>query len=223
MSRNSPLPGVIFDLDGTIAETHPMAISLIGGTIASHGGPDLTPEQVIALFGPNEQGVFRNALGDAWVPAWEAYLSEYVEAHSACPEPFPGMLDILEALTARDCRIGLISGKTRTTAMLSLEVLGIAHHFSGVQGGSIDGIIKADCIRTLAADWGIACERLAYVGDTAFDIRESRAAGVTAVAAAWSAYADREALTIEGPDVLFDDLAAFAEWLGVPRLTVSPG
>ena len=38
------LSGVILDLDGTIAESHPMAIQLIGGAIARYAERDLTPE-----------------------------------------------------------------------------------------------------------------------------------------------------------------------------------
>ena len=70
MTPSPALRGVVFDLDGTIAETFPMAIDLIGGTIERHGGGRLPPAEVIGLFGPNEMGVFRSALGSGWVPVY---------------------------------------------------------------------------------------------------------------------------------------------------------
>jgi phosphoglycolate phosphatase-like HAD superfamily hydrolase len=54
---------------------------------------------------------------------------------------------------------------------------------------------------------------VAYVGDTTLDIRESRKAGVIAVGAAWSGFADRAGLAGEEPDALFDAVDDFARWL----------
>jgi len=210
---SSALRGIVFDLDGTIAETFPMAIDLVGRTIERHGGGTLTAEEVIAYFGPTEQGILRAALGEGWEAAWEDYLAAYVPAHRMCPRPFPGMTEAIREAHARGCRIGLVTGKTATTGALSLEVFGIADLFDGVEGGAMDEIVKAERIATLLGAWHLRPDAAAYVGDVPGDVREARTAGVAAVAAAWSAFADRDALAAEQPDLLFDDVASFAEWL----------
>jgi phosphoglycolate phosphatase/pyrophosphatase PpaX len=208
------LAGVILDLDGTIAESHPMAIQLIGNAIARYGSRDLTPEEVVALFGPNEQGIFRAAVGDEhWEAAWELYLADYSARHDLCPEPFPGIRELLRRLHDCGCRIGLVTGKTVTTAGISLEVFGIDHLFSGVEGGSMDGVVKAEAIDRLRKAWGLDATEVAYVGDTPLDVRESKRAGVTAVAAAWSAFTDRSVLEAEAPDAIFESVDEFAEWM----------
>ena len=143
------LTGVIFDLDGTIAESHPMAFQLIGGAIADHGGGSLTPEEVMALFGPNEQGIFQRALGDRWEPAWAQYVEDYERHHDICPEPFPGVRALLERLRACGTRLGLVTGKTETTVRISLEVFGITELFDGVHGGSVNGSVKEAAIADL--------------------------------------------------------------------------
>jgi phosphoglycolate phosphatase/pyrophosphatase PpaX len=208
------LSGVILDLDGTIAESHPMAIQLIGTAIAEHGGRDLAPEEVVALFGPNEQGIFRAALGDEhWEAAWERYLADYSARHDLCPEPFPGIKELLQRLHDCGSRLGLVSGKTEATVGISLEVFGIDHLFSGVEGGSMDGVVKAEAIDRLLEAWNLDATEVAYVGDTPLDVRESKRAGVTAVAAAWSAYTDRSVLEAEAPDAIFESVDDFAEWM----------
>ena len=207
------LRGVIFDLDGTIGETFPMAIELIGDVIAGHGGPRLTPEEVIALFGPTEKGILQDQLGPRWREAWESYLGRYVEMHAMCPEPFPGMRSIIERLHERGIPLGLVTGKTATTGGLSLEVFGIAGMFDVVHGGAPQRLVKADRIRDICERWEIPTAAVAYIGDHPGDVSQSKAAGAVAVAAAWSGFADAGALAAEEPDALFTEVAAFGEWI----------
>ena len=143
------LAGMIFDLDGTIGETFPMAVELVGSTIAEFGGPSLNADEVIALFGPTEMGILENQLGERWQAAWDSYLSRYLDMHQMCPEPFPGMGKIIKALHAKGILLGLVTGKTATTGALSLEVFGLAHMFDAIEGGASQGIIKADRIRAI--------------------------------------------------------------------------
>ena len=208
------ISGVIFDLDGTIAESHPMAIQLIGGAIAAYAERDLTPQEVMALFGPNEKGIFRAALGEErWELAWDQYLDDYTNRHDLCPAPFPAMKELLERLHACGCRLGLVTGKTVTTAGISLDYFGITDLFSGVAGGSMEGVVKAEAIDSLLAAWDLEPSQVAYVGDTVGDVTESRRAGVEAVAAAWSSFADRAGLEAAEPDALFDSVDEFAAWV----------
>lgn len=208
------LSGVIFDLDGTIAESFPMAVELIGGAIAKHGGRELAPEEVIALFGPNERGIFRAAVGEEhWEEAWEMYLADYSSRHDLCPMPFPGIKDLIERLHSCGCRLGLVTGKTETTAGISLDVFGIAPLFSGVEGGSMDGVVKTEAIGRLLSSWQLPADAVAYIGDTAMDIRESKRAGVVAIGAAWSNFADASVLAAESPEAVFDSVEEFAGWV----------
>ena len=207
------LSGMIFDLDGTIGETFPMAVELIGSTIAEFGGPSLSADEVIGLFGPTEMGILQGQLGDRWREAWDSYLARYIEMHDMCPEPFPGIREIIESLHRDGIPLGLVTGKTAETGALSLEVFGLARMFDAVEGGAPEGIIKADCIRSILDRWEAAADKVAYIGDHPADVREAKAAGTIALAAAWSAFADEAVLAAEQPDALFTDVAAFGHWL----------
>lgn len=211
MTHLPVLRAVVFDLDGTIADTFPMAIDLIGEMITSHGGPALTPTQIVALFGPNEKGIFQKVLGEGWEEAWRDYRAVYVARHSACPEPFPGMKSLIEELDNRGCRLGLITGKTTETGRLSLQVFGLEERFDAVEGGATDGVVKAQCLLHMLQAWELQGDEVAYVGDTETDMNEARAAGVIALGAAWAAHSDTRALA--AAQTVFGDVASFARWV----------
>jgi phosphoglycolate phosphatase-like HAD superfamily hydrolase len=209
------LDGMIFDLDGTIGETFPMAVELIGSTIAEFGGPSLSAHEVIALFGPTEMGILEDQLGDRWQDAWDSYLARYVEMHAMCPEPFSGIREVIQLLHGNGTLLGLVTGKTALTGSLSLEVFGLADMFAAVEGGAPQGIIKADRIRRIIERWGTPAIAVAYIGDHPADVSEAKAAGTIALAAAWSEFADADLLAAEQPDALFTSVAEFKDWLRV--------
>lgn len=206
------LRAVIFDLDGTLAETHHMAMELFEEAIVVAGGPHLEENEIMAEFGRNEQGIFRDVVGDGWETAWDFYLSEYVDRHRAIG-PFDGIVDVLDDLKTADLRLGVITAKTLITGDLSIEVLGLETYFEEVRGGGPDRVIKAEQISELVEMWGLDPGSVVYVGDTPTDMTEARAAGVVAVAACWSAVAARQALLAAQPDVLFDSVDELRLWL----------
>ena len=85
--------------------------------------------------------------------------------------------------------------------------------FETVAPGSMDGSVKGREIGRIVERWGIAPERVAYVGDMPSDIVEARSAGVVSVAAAWKPGAHTEELAALGPDVLIRDQEAMAAWI----------
>ena len=96
---------------------------------------------------------------------------------------------------------------------MSLEFFGVDGWFRSVEGGSINGLVKTARIAGIVAEWGLEPAEVAYVGDNRLDVGEARAAGVVAVSAAWSEFAELEVLRAAGPDVLFESVADFAAWL----------
>jgi phosphoglycolate phosphatase-like HAD superfamily hydrolase len=208
----TPIQAVIFDLDGTLAETHHMAMELFADAIVVAGGPHLEDHEIMAEFGRNEQGIFRDVVGDGWETAWDFYLSEYVDRHRAIG-PFDGIVDVLDDLKTADLRLGVITAKTLITGNLSIEVLGLETYFDEVRGGGPDRVIKAEQISQLTELWGVDPASVVYVGDTPTDMTEARKAGVVPIAACWSEVVDREAMTATQPAVLFEEVEDLRAWL----------
>lgn len=207
------LSGVIFDLDGTLADTLDLCIEAFQVAIAEHTGDRLTPSEVVALWGPTEEGVLRSAVGLGWEDSVETFLSEYQRLHVAVPEPFPGIRAALDHLRSVGVPTAVVTGKGPRSARISLEVLGIADHFDAVEAGSINGAVKAEKITSILDMWSVSPHDTIYVGDHPHDAVEAHKAGTIAVAAAWSSHTDIDAVRRSDPDEFFDSSLDFASWL----------
>lgn len=207
------LQGVIFDLDGTLADTLDVCIEAFQHAITAHTGDQLSPDEIVALWGPTEEGVLRAAVGPEWEDSVETFLSEYERLHVSVPEPFPGIRAVLEHLRTVGVPAAVVTGKGPRSTQISLEVLGIEDAFEAVEAGSIDGAIKAQKITHILESWGVPPATVVYVGDHPHDTIEAHKAGTIAVAAAWSHHTDVEALRRSDPDEYFDSSFEFATWL----------
>lgn len=204
---------MIFDLDGTLADTLDVCIEAFQFAIKAHTGEQLSPAEVVALWGPTEEGVLRAAVGPEWEESVETFLSEYERLHVSVPEPFPGIRGLLTHLRTVGIPTAVVTGKGPRSAQISLEVLGIEDAFDAVEAGSIDGAIKAQKISHILDRWDVPATAVVYVGDHPHDAVEARKAGTMAVAAAWSHHTDVEMLRRSGPDEYFDSSQEFAAWL----------
>ena len=207
------LQGVIFDLDGTLADTLDLCVEAFQFAIKAHTGEQLSPAEVVALWGPTEEGVLRAAVGPEWEESVETFLSEYERLHVSVPEPFPGIRQLLDHLRAVGIPTAVVTGKGARSAQISLEVLGIDDAFDAVEAGSIDGAIKAQKISHIVERWGVPPASVIYIGDHPHDAVEAHKAGTMAVAAAWSDHTDVEALRSSEPDEYCDSSFDFAAWL----------
>ena len=211
--RHGPYRGVIFDFDGTIADTLPICIEAFQATFARYGGPNLDVAGVRALFGPSEEGVLRTALGEQGEEALATYLDEYRRIHHRAPDPFPGIKVLLDTLRGRGVPLAIVTGKGPHSVALSLDYIGLGGYFDPVEAGSPNGSIKAIAMGSAAGRWGIAPGDIVSVGDHITDIQQGRKAGTHPVAVVW-AHPEAEAmLAAEYPEELFTSVAEFSTWL----------
>src|SRR5689334_4468815 len=81
-SARSAVAGVIFDLDGTLADTLPMAFAAFRFALSGLVDRQYTDEELSALAGPSEDGILRRLVPAAWPTAVERYLAEYARRHT---------------------------------------------------------------------------------------------------------------------------------------------
>lgn len=207
------LRGVIFDLDGTLADTLPLAIAAFRRAIEPLTGRTLTDAEIIAQFGPSEEGMIRALAPAHYDAALADYLRHYEALHDMCPDPFPGMRGLLADLKARGVRLGLVTGKGARSTRLSLRRFGLEDMFEVVEIGDPAGPRKAESIRRVLAGWGMDPAQAVYVGDAPTDVTAAHEAGVAAVGAAWTETTDRALLAAAKPDALLETVAGLADWL----------
>ena len=208
-----PLRGLIFDLDGTIADTLPVCFAAFREVFHDALGRDYSDQQVGAMFGPSEEGILKRLVPNDWQRRLEQYLAAYQRLHSLCPEPFPGMRGAIDKLRERDIRLGIITGKGPKSAAISLRELGLNGLFEPVQAGSPNGGAKPAAMRRVLDSWGLAPNEAASLGDARPDIESSRHLGMTSLAAAWATTANFEMLNALAPDVIFQRVEEFHDWI----------
>ena len=212
-SSPHPIEGMIFDLDGTLADTLPVAFTAFRAAVREFVEHRHSDEELRSFFGPSEDGILRRIVPDNWERCLGRYLAEYETGLLACPEPFAGMRGTLDWLRNNRIRLGLVTGKVSSAVEMTLRHLNIADYFGEVVYGSPEGDAKAAGLRRVVDAWGVDASRVAYVGDTRTDIIAARDAQVVALGAAWATTADGNALRSAGADAVFTRVEDVLIWL----------
>lgn len=204
---------VMFDLDGTIADTLPLCIAAFKKALEPLAGRSYTNEEIRATFGPSEEGIIEALLPDRYDEGVSRYFSHYKELHAMCPEPFEGMRDILEEARQKGIRLALITGKTARGTAITLSQFGINSYFDWIETGSPQGSRKVEAIQKVLKLGRLAPRECVYIGDSPSDITETRECGVPIVSAAWAGTSSTEELIALKPDWLFTNLADFSVFM----------
>ena len=204
---------VIFDLDGTIADTLPLCIAAFRKSIEPLAGRSLSDEEIIATFGPSEEGTVRQLVPEHFDKGLADYLQHYTDMHDMCPTPFDGMVEIIEQLRAKEIIVGMVTGKGKPSCDISLKYYGLENCFDAVETGPPTGPRKPEGIAAILDKFSLKTDEVVYIGDQVSDIVASRAAGVPIIAAGWGTTADIDALRENKPDALFDTVGEFREYI----------
>lgn len=208
------IKGIIFDLDGTLADTLPLCIQAFKASVQPLINRQVSDQEIIATFGPSEEGTIMALAPDHYNEGVSAYLHHYRSLHTLCPTPFEGMADILETLKQRKVPTALVTGKGKYSTAISLEQFSLGDYFFVTETGSPQGPRKVQGIQAVLDRWmDIPKSEVIYVGDAPSDITACRQVGIPVVAAAWARTADAGVLRSMNPDALFDSIAAFGEWI----------
>ena len=209
-------PGtVIFDLDGTLADTSGDLLAAANGCFRDLGFGDLLTagDAAVALRGGRamlELGFSRVGgapLGEV-DRQYPRLLRHYEDAISELTVLYPGAAEAVERLIARGHRTGICTNKPERLADLLLAKLGVRGLFGSLVGADTLPVRKPDplpfrvAVDRAGGDMGRAC----MVGDTETDHRTARAAGVPSILVSFGP--SGEDMSLLGPDVL---LGRFAE------------
>lgn len=205
--------GVIFDLDGTLADTLPVCFAAFRAALKEFTGREYSNGEIEALFGPSEEGAIRRVVPDRCEDCAKVFWKEYEAAHNLCPDPFPGILELLDMLKSRDIPAAIVTGKGPRSAAISLRILRLDTRFEIMEAGSPEGSIKTQAIRKVLDLWNLPAHDVVYVGDAVSDILNAREAGVIPVAAAWAESAHVDTLAAQSPKVLFRTVKELADWI----------
>ncbi len=208
------ISAVIFDLDGTLANTLPLCIQAFRQSVEPLIQRSLSDAEIIATFGPSEEGTIMALAPDHYEQGVTDYLYHYESMHDMCPVAFDGIEELLESLKGKHIRIAMVTGKGRHSTDISLRYFELTHFFELIETGSPGGARKAEGIEMILNEWNdLSKNEVVYVGDAPSDIIASRKAGIPVIAAAWAETAEPEKLVDLQPDELFYSVDDFAAWI----------
>ena len=205
--------GVIFDLDGTIGDTLPVCFAAFRDVFAEYLGVTYDDAEIRSMFGPTEEGILADRIPHDGDGAMVRYLEAYRAAHHLAPQPFAGMVDLLDRLATESIPLAVVTGKGPQSADLSLREWDLHDRFTHVAAGGDNGNIKDRNMAQVVADWGADPAHVVSVGDAPTDITAARQVGVVPVGAAWASTSERDRLEPLEPAAIFDDVPTFATWL----------
>ena len=207
------LDGMIFDLDGTLTDTFRVCFAAFREALQPFTGRTYTDDEIMARFGPSEEGMLQRWVPDRWEACLQHYLAAYEREHRRMARTFPGVEAALTLLESRGVRLAVVTGRGPHSTAISLAQFGLAPYFDSVETGSTEGPVKPRCIRRVLDRWAVPPERVAYLGDVPSDVEASRIAGVRPLAAAWEERSDSEALRALDPLAVFDTVPQFIRWI----------
>jgi pyrophosphatase PpaX len=199
-------PVVLFDLDGTVIDSGGIILASMRHATREVLGREYADEELMrAVGGPGleaQMEAFDPERVDELVTVYRAHNEPLHEELLCCA----GMEHALERLHSGGYRLAVVTAKRRSTVELAFEHVPLGHLFEVVVGGDETERHKPDPEPLLLAAerMGIRPDEAAYVGDSPFDIRAAKAAGMRSVAVTWGRIHDRERLEREQPDAIVD-------------------
>ena len=177
---------IIFDLDGTIADTLPLCIAAFKKSVQPWLQAEISEQEIIATFGPSEEGTIRKLIPEYEEAGVRNYLQHYEELHYTCPTAFPGIKELLELLRSKGVQLAMVTGKGIHSTRISLKQFGLEQYFEIMETGSPDGPNKINGIRNVLSRMNAGADESLYVGDAPSDILYCKEVGIPIAAAAWA-------------------------------------
>ena len=189
---NEKIRCVLFDLDGTVADTAADLAAPVQAMRLERGLPPMAFEELRPFASMGARGLIGKALGIPQEdPAFPALRDEFLARYEAdiCVQTrlFPGIEEVLFSLESRGLIWGIVSNKIERYVSLVCKALKIDERASCLVGGDSTPTPKPHPAPLLlgAKLSQTAPEHCIYVGDDLRDIEAGKSAGMRTVAAAY--------------------------------------
>ncbi len=188
---------VLFDLDGTLADTAPDLGAALNQLLQEQGRPPLPMELLRPHVSSGARGMIGAGLGitpadPRYAALQQRFLAIYQDALCVGTRLFQGMAEHLDALEVRAIPWGIVTNKSQRFAIPLLEQLGLRQRTVCIVCGDSARRAKphAHPMQLASAVIGIAATDCIYIGDDERDVISGRAAGMRTIVAGWGYLGD---------------------------------
>ena len=210
-----PVDLIVFDLDGTLADSLPDIAAAANYALRRLGLPEQPVTAIQGMIGGGEENFVRRLLGtgaqNCYDLAYDLYVKYYLEHCGELTRLYPGVKETLKQLTSK--KLAVLSNKMGALSRLVVESMGLEDLFDLVRGGDSYGALKPSPSPLLALITELDGDpaRTVMVGDKPTDVRAGQGAGAFTVGVTYG-YGEPALLAEAGPHRL---ISRFEELLDV--------
>ena len=207
---------IVWDWDGTIADSTSMITDAILKAAEQVGLPVLTAKKASSIIGLGLRESIQALYGD--IPADKAqalatqYTANYYAGEAAIPL-FESAKETIIELNKRGFKLAVATGKGRRGLNLALEHCGLGKYFHATR--TVDECFSKphpQMLDELMDMLVVLPERTLMIGDTSYDLQMAANAGVSAIGVTYGAHTESDWQHLK-PMAQFNDFASLSSWL----------
>lgn len=209
---------VLFDLDGTLLNTLDDLYHSVNHALKVMNFPARTLEEVRRFLGCGSKELCRRSAPEGTPDAKVEELHDQFRAHysthsSILTAPYPGIMDLLDALKEAGIQQAVVSNKPDAQVrVLCRQYFG---DYVTLAVGDREGVRRKpepDAVWAAMEEMGAEKPRTLYVGDSEVDVFTAKNAGLDCAAVTWG-FRSEEELRQAGADKLFDTAEELKNWI----------
>ena len=182
---------ILFDLDGTLADTAPDLAAAVNRLRTDRGLPPVAYSSLRPVASAGARGLIGAAFDmtpadPEYEPLRTAFLQNYTASIAARSTLFGGVTELLAALAERGIPWGIVTNKAAHLTDRLIPLIGLQHAGCVIAGDTTPHAKPHPApLLEAARRLRIPAQQCWYVGDDLRDIEAGRAAGMVTLAAAW--------------------------------------
>lgn len=203
--------GIIFDFDGTLANTTDLILSSFHKSCRDILGHDLPDNLIISTFGLTLKEAMEQLADrpDQVDPMRDIYRTYFYDNHDAMIKALPGVYEAVQELYNKGIAMAVVTSKRHYMATRGLECLGMDKFIKTVIAcddvenpkPAPDGMYLAMKILSLKP------EECLCVGDSPFDLQCGHNANIKSVAVTYTLFDWKDILTLGKPDFTINHIS----------------